>query len=113
MNDSIHVSNAQKYNDPNAEHRAMMLLEALSFYKQHYGAIFPMSRYYRINEKEQHLYPPHLHGYKLHSVAFSVLTHGSWLKDPYRQEFIKIGLVPPEHKVSMLLLFTPLICLVQ
>jgi hypothetical protein len=104
MDDSIvskgvHVSNIQR-NDPKAKHRAVMLLEALSIYKQHYGSLFSMPYDYCINEKEQHLYPPHLHGFRLSGIAGHVLQRCDWMKDPYGKELIKIGLVPPTDEVS-------------
>ena len=75
--------------------------QALSIYKQHHGSVFPMPRNYRVDSKVQHLYPPHLHGFKLKYNLRQVLDQGNWLKDPYRAQFIELGVIPPEREVRL------------
>jgi len=87
--------------DPQNTHSALLLLEALSIYKQHYGSVFPMPRRYAVDGEDKHLYPPHLHGYKMGDIVANMVARGTWLKDPYRAQFIELGVIPPEREVSL------------
>ncbi len=82
--------------------RFMVLKSALEWFREKYGHL-EVPRYYKlptpVSPEEEPLLPKELWGYKLGPNLRNLKVQADWLKSPYYETLVDMGIMSPVSKV--------------